>query len=43
MICCICNEKIEGIGNNARPLVRGVCCDDCNVKVLEERLRRLKK
>ena len=28
--CCICGEEIEGYGNNALPLVRDLCCDDCN-------------
>jgi len=43
MKCCICNEEIVGRGNNARPLKRGVCCDKCNVKVIEERIKRLKR
>ena len=30
-ICVICEEPIEGYGNNARPYVEGRCCDVCNV------------
>ena len=28
--CCICNKIISGEGNNAEPVRRGRCCDDCN-------------
>lgn len=41
-LCCLCKKKIEGHGNNADPLVEGRCCDDCNTKVIKERIRRLK-
>jgi len=42
MKCCICGEHIEGYGNNAKPIKKGICCDKCNVKVTMERVRRLK-
>ena len=35
MKCSICNEKIEGFGNNAQPINDGICCDDCyNIVIL---------
>lgn len=37
-ICCICGKEYEGHGNNAAPIKEGRCCDDCNVKVILERL-----
>lgn len=38
--CDICGEKFIGYGNNAEPLVKnGICCDECNGKVIEERMR----
>ena len=40
-ICCICGKEFEGYGNNPYPLVEdenAVCCDECNVKVIEARL-----
>nr|DAP84754.1 MAG TPA: antitoxin [Caudoviricetes sp.] len=42
MKCVICGEKISGHGNNADPVKRGCCCDDCNLKVVvPERLKKL--
>ena len=42
MKCVICGEKISGHGNNADPVKRGCCCDDCNIKVVvPERLKKL--
>ena len=41
--CCICGNKIQGYGNNAMPLKPGICCDDCNVKVITARLHEFKK
>jgi len=33
--CCFCGEKIEGYGNNPRPVkCEGHCCDDCNLSVV---------
>lgn len=37
--CVICGKKFRGFGNNAEPVKRGECCDDCNFnKVLPKRL-----
>ena len=41
--CCLCKKELKGYGNNAEPLKNGVCCDDCNIKVIEARLRRVGK
>lgn len=40
-ICCLCGSKIEGWGNNAMPLKNGRCCDVCNMKVIDVRLKIL--
>lgn len=37
MKCCLCKKEIEvrggwDSGNNALPLKRGRCCDECNSK-----------
>ena len=38
--CCICSKKFTGFGNNPRPLkADGRCCDECNKKVIEARIR----
>lgn len=34
MNCCICNKKITRYGNNAQPFAEGICCDDCNIRVI---------
>ena len=39
--CVICGKEIIGYGNNARPLKEGRCCDECNNKVILERLVKL--
>ena len=39
-VCTLCGIIFEGYGNNAEPLVEGVCCDDCNSRVIVERIRR---
>ena len=41
MNCSICNEKIEGFGNNAQPINDGRCCDDCNILVIIERIKEM--
>ena len=28
--CCICNDPLEGMGNNPEPFKGERCCDDCN-------------
>ena len=38
-ICCMCKKEFEGFGNNAEPLMKGICCDDCNISVIRERLK----
>ena len=38
-ICCICGKRFKGYGNNPEPIKsEGVCCDECNQKVIEERI-----
>ncbi len=39
MKCVLCEEEVHGFGNHASPLAEGSCCDNCNVKVIKERLR----
>lgn len=34
MKCCICNKEIYNFGNNAEPVKKGICCDECNWKVV---------
>ena len=43
MKCAICGNEIHGFGNKGRPLVEGRVCDDCNWKVIAERLNLSKK
>lgn len=45
--CCLCDQKIEVQpisgwfeGHNASPLAEGRCCDNCNNKVVAERISR---
>lgn len=40
--CVLCNDYKVGYGNNAYPLEVGICCDDCNTKVIIARLSELK-
>ena len=37
--CMMCRVEFRGYGNNARPVLDGVVCDECNAAVLRERLR----
>ncbi len=40
--CCICGKEFHGHGNNPHPIeIEGVCCDECNVKVVLERIKQL--
>lgn len=32
--CVICGKEFEGYGNNASPVKDGLCCDECNTKVV---------
>lgn len=36
--CVICGKEFEGFGNNAEPIAHGLCCNDCNDKVVLSRL-----
>ena len=40
-ICCMCQMKYEGYGNNAQPIMDGMCCDECNKLVIKRRLEEL--
>ena len=40
--CVMCNEYKVGYGNNAYPIEIGICCDNCNTKVIVARLKELK-
>ena len=33
-VCVICDKEYEGYGNNAEPVAKGQCCDECNTKVV---------
>lgn len=39
--CVICKKPYVGHGNNAAPLAKGRCCDNCNMKVIKARLKNL--
>ena len=42
--CVICDENINGYGNNAQPVKRGLCCDKCNTDiVIPKRMEALMK
>lgn len=44
--CCFCGKKFQGFGNNPWPLVKDMdsrCCDECNRKVIEARIKQLKE
>lgn len=42
--CVICGKEIEGYGNNAEPVKKGKCCDECNrTVVLPARIKDLKE
>lgn len=32
--CVICKKEITGYGNNAAPVRKGRCCDNCNATVV---------
>ena len=39
-VCCICGKEFEGHGNNPHPIKsEGVCCDECNKKVIIQRIK----
>ena len=37
LTCVLCNEVFASWGNNACPLAEGLCCDDCNYRVVMAR------
>lgn len=40
--CCICGKSFKGHGHNPHPVeIEGVCCDECNTKVVMERIKQL--
>ena len=40
--CCLCGREIIGHGNNADPVAKGRCCNECNItKVVPERAKRM--
>ena len=39
--CSICLSMYEGYGNNAEPLNKERCCDECNLKVILARIELL--
>lgn len=44
--CCICGKRIVGCGHNPHPIVKEEgyrCCDKCNIKVIEARIKQLHK
>lgn len=32
--CSICKKEYAGFGNNAEPVNKGKCCDNCNASVV---------
>ncbi len=40
--CVICGKTFKGFGNNALPLKKGLCCNNCNALVINERLKIMK-
>ena len=32
--CCICERKLNGYENNAYPIKEGMCCDNCNIRLV---------
>jgi len=41
--CVICGSRQEGYSNNAQPIMRGKCCDECNeTKVIPARLKEIR-
>ena len=44
MKCCICGKKIKGYGHNPWPIKQdGKCCDECNTKVIKERIKLMRE
>jgi hypothetical protein len=32
--CCFCKKNLQNYGNNAEPVMKGLCCDCCNKSVV---------
>jgi hypothetical protein len=32
--CCLCGGELTGKGHNAQPVKAGLCCFDCNYKIV---------
>ena len=41
MICDLCGEKFEGMGNIGNPLIDGLVCNKCNEHVILMRMMLL--
>lgn len=42
--CCICGKSFKGHGHNPHPVeIEGVCCDECNAKVVMARIKQLEQ
>ena len=42
--CDICGKPYIGYGNNAKPYMDGICCDECNMKfVIPARFEKWKQ
>ena len=42
--CCICGKQFKGHGHNPHPIeTEGVCCDECNTKVVMARIKQLEQ
>lgn len=40
--CCICGKSFKGHGHNPHPVeIEGVCCDECNAKVVMKQIKQL--
>jgi len=39
--CSICEKAFIGYGHNAEPINDGRCCNYCNDKVINERIRKM--
>ena len=43
-MCCLCDNPVQGFGNNPYPLKEeGKCCDECNTKVIMERFKMMRE
>jgi hypothetical protein len=38
-VCSICGTRYQGYGNNAQPINKDRCCDDCNSLVIARRIQ----